>query len=248
MFSPDIVALRQFYAMPLGMVAGELIAKALAEMWPQARDEAMLGIGYCLPYLEPYLPLATPLMVCMPAHQGAACWPPERANLVFLAQESDLPLPDNSINRVLLMHSVEHSEHLPWMIEDIWRVLVPGGRVLAVVPNRLSFWARSPRSPFGYGRPFSMAQLRDLMTAHHFTLTRTQSALFMPPLSPGLLKRVAPKLETFGRLLCPFLGGVLLVEAEKQIYAAIRKPVKAARRQPVPIPAARPVMGLKRKL
>lgn len=246
MFLPDVVTLRQFYATPFGGGVRALIASALHELWPQANGDVVLGIGYCPPYFEPYLEGAAPVMVCMPAHQGAAYWPPTRADLVFLSHESELPLPDNSVNRVLLLHSVETSEQLSWMMEEVWRVLTPGGRVLAIVPNRLSFWSRSSRSPFGYGRPFSMAQLRDLMTSHHLTLTRSASALFIPPVRLRLLWRVAAKIEFVGKYLCPFFGGVLLVEAEKQIYAAIRQPVRARRAYGVPLPATKPVLGLKR--
>jgi SAM-dependent methyltransferase len=243
MFSPDVVTLRQFYATPFGESVRALIAAALHTLWSEARGDAVLGIGYCPPYLESYLEEGAPVMACMPAQQGAAYWPASRLNRVFLAAESDLPLRDNSINRILLLHSIEHSDHLPWMMEEIWRVLTPGGRVLAIVPNRLSFWSHSAKSPLGYGRPFSMAQLRDLMTSHQFTLTRSGSALFIPPLRWPLLWRGARHIEKIGRWLCPFLGGVLLLEAEKQIYAATRQPVFARKGYKLPMPASEPVLG-----
>lgn len=242
MFSPDVVNFREFYATALGESARALIAAELWRLWPDARGDAMLGIGYPIPYIEPYLAAAAPLAVCMPAAQGAVHWPPKRPGRVFLAEESQLPLADNSVNRVLLVHGVEHSEQLSWMMREIWRVLTPGGRVLALVPNRLSFWSRSPRSPLGYGRPFSMAQLRALMSGHEFTVTRSSSAVFIPPLRARPVWRMAKKLETLGRLLCPFLGAMLFIEAEKQVYAAIRQPV-AARARRAPIPAATPAMS-----
>ena len=47
----------------------------------------------------------------------------------------------------------------------------------------------------------------------------------MPPIPLRFLWRIAHKLETIGRVICPFIGGVLLVEAEKQIYASIKQPI-----------------------
>lgn len=239
MFSPDILSLRQFYASPFGEAARRLIASSLKEFWPGANGDVLLAIGYATPYLEPYLGDAS-LLVCMPAHQGAAYWPPERNNLVFLSYESELPLKENSVNRILLLHSVENTEQLASMLKDLWRVLTPGGRVLAIVPNRLGFWSRSSRSPFGYGRPFSMMQLRDLMTNHQFTLTRSSSALFVPPAGWRLLWRIAPKIEMICKWICPFFGGVLLVEAEKQLYASIRQPVQARKVYTVPVTVTNP--------
>jgi SAM-dependent methyltransferase len=243
MYSPDVVTLRQFYASPMGEAALALITKSLVALWPQAKGEAVLGIGYCSPFFERYVAEAAQVLVCMPAYQGAAYWPHGRDNTVFLGHESELPLPENSVNRILLLHSVEHSEQLSGMLDEIWRVLTPGGRVLAIVPNRMGFWSRSSRSPFGYGRPFSMAQLRDLLSNHHFTLTRSGSALFIPPTRLRFLWRIADKIEMVGKLLCPFFGGVLLIEAEKQIYAAIRQPVIQRKGYRISIPAANPAMG-----
>jgi hypothetical protein len=244
MFAPDVVNLRQFYASPFGEAVRDLIAASLKQVWPDARGDALLGIGYATPYLEAYLPQASPVMVCMPAAQGAAYWPPARPNLVFLAHESELPLPENSVNRVLLMHSVENSEQMSWMMREIWRVLTPGGRMLAIVPNRLGVWSRSSRSPFGYGRPFNVLQLRDMIGQHQFTLTRSTSALFIPPTRLRFMWRVATKIERIGKLICPFVGGVLMIEAEKQLYAAIRQPVHAKQGYRVPVPATNPIMGM----
>jgi SAM-dependent methyltransferase len=243
MFVPDVSSLRQYYATLMGERSQALIAEALVRLWPTVKGDAVLTIGYAMPYVNNYLPQAAPLLACMPAQQGAICWPTHQHNRVFLAHESELPLQENSINRVLLIHSMEHSEQLSWMMREIWRVLTPGGRVLAIAPNRLSLWSRSSRTPFGYGRPFSNAQLRDLLASHQFTPTRSDSALFMPPTRIAGLWKIAPKIEKLGRYLCPFLGGVLLMEAEKQIYAAIKQPVLAKKGFRVPLTAPQPVMG-----
>ena len=243
MFAPDVLSLRQFYSSPFGEAVRALIARSLADLWPQARGDVVLGIGYTTPYLEAYLDQGAPVMVCMPAQQGAAYWPPTRGNLVFLSHESELPLKENSVNRILLLHSVENSEQLSSMIKDLWRILTPGGRLLAIVPNRLGMWSRSSRSPFGYGRPFSMTQLRDLMTNQQFTLTRSSSALFIPPTHMRILWRIATKIETAGKWLCPFFGGVLLIEVEKQLYASIRQPVTVRKGYGVPVTATNPVLG-----
>ena len=245
MFAPDIVHLRQFYATPLGEVVRGLVAEAIRQLWPETKDDVLLGIGFAAPYFEPYLAQGSPVIIAMPAVQGAAYWPAAQGNLVFLSHESELPLTENSVNRVLLVHSAEHSESLSGMMHEIWRVLTPGGRVLAIVPNRLSLWARSSRSPFGYGRPFSMAQLRDLMSSHQFVPTRASSALFIPPLKLKFLWRIAPTIEMLGRLLCPPLGGVLMIEAEKQVYAAIRQPVHERQSYRIPVAAGKPVLGRK---
>ncbi len=243
MFAPDVVNLRQFYATPLGEASRALIERGIHALWPEISGDVLLGVGFATPYMAAYVNDRTPPLVCMPAAQGAMYWPPFKRNLTFLAQESELPLRENSVNRVLMVHSVEHSEQLSWMMREVWRVLTPGGRVLVVAPNRLNFWSRSPRSPFGYGRPFSMAQLRDLLTDQQFAPTRARSALFTPPLYWRWLWRISDKIETVGKFLFRPFGGVLLIEAEKQLFAAIQQPVMARKSYRAPVAAAKPAMS-----
>ena len=243
MFVPDVVSLRQFYASPFGENARALIAKSLHHLWPGMKGDALLGIGFATPYLDGFIGADSFVAACMPAKQGAAYWPPSKDNLVLLAHESELPFAEASINRVLLVHSVENCDHLSWMMEEIWRVLTPGGRVLAIVPNRMGFWARSSRSPFGYGRPFSLAQMRDLMSEHQFTPTRSRPALFLPPTLNQLLWRISGKIEAIGHMFFPFIGGVWLVEAEKQVYASIKQPALSRRLYSIAQPAVQPALS-----
>ncbi|NBX03738.1 MAG: class I SAM-dependent methyltransferase [Alphaproteobacteria bacterium] len=242
MLTPDIVSLRQFYASPLGDLARGLIEAELRHLWPSAKGEDVLAIGFATPYLDGYVHQGARVSVCMPARQGAAYWPQTQNNLVLLAHESELPFAENSMNRVLLVHSIENSEQLSWMMQEVWRVLTPGGRVLAIVPNRIGFWARGSHTPFGYGRPFSIAQMRDLLAEHEFTLTRSRPALFIPPTGIKTLWKIARKIEAIGHFFCPFLGGVWLVEAEKQVYASLKQPVHMRKRYGITIPAAQPAM------
>lgn len=244
MFSPDVVSMRQFYATPFGDNVRALIAKSLEQLWPSVPGDAMMSVGFATPYLEADLSGNALNIVCMPAGQGAAYWPVQGENRVFLAHESEIPLPEGSVNRVLLIHSIEHSEHLDGLVKEIYRVLTPSGRMLAIVPNRLGLWARSPRTPFGYGRPFSMMQMRELLAGNELTVTRSRSALFIPPTHLRLVWKCAAYIEWIGKLLCPFIGGVLMVEAEKQLYAGIQQPVLVRPRY-VPATAMRtPALGM----
>lgn len=231
MFSPSVVKLHQFYASGMGEAVRYLIGQAIRRLWPDmgTGGGATIGIGFAMPYLVPCLKNNTPLLICMPAEQGAIYWPSDGENVVCLAHESELPLAENSVERALLVHSVEHSEELSGLMRELFRVLSPGGRVIVAVPNRLSLWSRASASPFGDGRPFTAAQARALLSEHQLTPTRTTSALFTPPIAWRWLWRLSSLIEILGRALLLPLGGVLLIEAEKQIYAAIREPVTTRR-------------------
>ena len=244
MFLPDIMSLRQFYASPLGDAMRHILTDSILQMWPLLKGDCVLGLGYTSPYLEPYLEDGENVIICMPAQQGAAYWPAGACNRVFLSHESALPLAENSINRILMVHSVENSEQLSWMMDEAWRVLTPGGRILMVVPNRLGLWSHVNNNPFGSGRPFSMSQVRGLLVEHDFMLLRHRHSLFALPINSNSFCRMALWFERLGNFLYPILGGVLLVEAEKQVYASIRQPA-IQKGLHMPVRAAKPAMGLK---
>src|ERR1700730_3343236 len=105
----------------------------------------------------------------MPPPQGVLPWPLDAANAVALAAEGELPLQDSSLDRVLLVHSLEYSEQVRALLKEVWRVLAGGGRLMVVVPNRRGIWARMDSTPFGHGRPYSRSQIMQLLRETWFT-------------------------------------------------------------------------------
>ena len=175
----DVVDLRDFYESRLGQVARRLLRRRIRQTWPDLRGETVLGLGYASPFMRQFIGEAGRVIALMPAQQGVLHWPPE-GNATALVDETDLPLPDASMDRVLLAHAVECSEHLRDMLKEVWRVLAGNGRLLVVAPNRRGIWARTDRTPFGSGHPFS-PQLSRLMRDNGFTPVGVGRALYLPP-------------------------------------------------------------------
>ncbi|HUZ71832.1 MAG TPA: methyltransferase domain-containing protein [Stellaceae bacterium] len=232
----DVVDLRSFYATPLGEVARRMISRRMRLVWPDAAGMRVLGLGYATPYLRPFVGDAERVMAIMPATQGAMPWPREGPCRVALAEEGELPLSDYSIDRVLLVHSIEFSEQLRLLLKEAWRVLAAGGRLLAVVPNRRGIWARIDRTPFGQGHPYTPGQLARLLRDEGFTPDRTTAALFVPPTGSRMLLRSAAAFERIGERWFTTFAGVAMVEATKQIYAPVPQQQRRLRPRPVYIP------------
>jgi len=216
---PDVVDLREFYHGPTGRVARNLLREEIRRIWPHLERQSVLGLGYAIPYLAPFRGEAERVIALMPAQQGISRWPEDEANLVALCEEHDLPLPDASIDRVLMVHALENAENVRALLREVWRVLGPGGRLLAVVPNRRGLWSRFERTPFGQGRPYSQGQLSRLLRDAMFQPTDRAAALYLPPFRSRLLLRTAPIWERIGRSLGSTVAGALVIEADKQVYA-----------------------------
>jgi SAM-dependent methyltransferase len=174
----------------------------------------------------------------MPARQGVVPWPPDGLPAVALADEAELPLPDLSVDRVLIAHGIEATENLRGLMRETWRILAGGGRLLAVVPNRRGIWARSDRTPFGHGHPYSASQLSAMLRDNLFVPERVERALFVPPLRSRFLLTAATAWEEAGLRWFERFAGVILVEATKQVYQVVRdRPRRSLQRDPVLVPA-----------
>lgn len=237
----DVLDLRDFYASGLGLTARRLLRRKLRAIWPKLAGERVLGFGYAVPYLGLWQGEAERTVAVMPAEQGVLHWPSDNPNATALSEETHLPLPDRAIDRVLLVHAVESSEALRAMLREIWRILADGGRMIVIVPNRRSLWARLERTPFGHGRPFSVGQITRLLRDSMFTPLKTEMALAMPPFRSRLLLAWAPAWDRYGSKGLSFLAGAIVIEASKQVYAAHAIPARAQRRRVLPVPSlARP--------
>ena len=236
----DVVDLRDFYETRLGAMARRMIRRGVRSMWPDVKGQRVLGLGYATPYLRQFLTEAERTLAFMPASKGVLHWPSEGRGLTALVDETELPLPDLSVDRVLLVHGLESSEYQRDMLREAWRVLTGEGRLLIVAPNRGGIWARLERTPLGWGQPYSAAQLSRLLRDNMFTPTRSSRALYIPPLRTRALLRSAPAWERIGSRWFPTFGGVVLVEAGKQLYASNLQVERKRFRRPIVVSVRRP--------
>ena len=223
----DVTDLRDFYGDRQGRIAKRLIGERLKALWPSTAGETLLGMGYASPYLRDIGRDAERVMAFMPAAQGVLCWPSEGPNRTALVADDALPLPDACVDRVLIIHGLETAANSHDMLREIWRVMVPGGRLIVVAPNRAGIWARVETTPFGHGRPFGRGQLTALLRETMFSPGGWTEALAAPPFRKAWL-RTGVAWERAGRALWPAFAGVIIVEATKQLYQGI--PARESRR------------------
>ena len=248
----DVLDLRNFYyRTPLGRVAQRAIGGQMAALWPAAAGQTVVGFGFAVPLLRPYLELSRRVIGLMPAPQGVIAWPARAGNVSVLCEDANWPLSTGFVDRLVVMHGLETTENPGALLEECHRVLGPGGRALFIVPNRTGLWSRRDGTPFGFGRPYSMSQLEAQLKRHGFTPERSIAALFAPPSQRRFWLRTSAFWERLGRSVPWLAGGVLMVEASKQVYAPtrgglgamVRRPLKVLEGLPAPLPTPRMERG-----
>ena len=227
---------RFYYRTRLGRAAQRAIREQVVSLWPSVTGQTVVGFGFAVPLLRPFLADARRVVALMPGQQGVMPWPAGMPNVSVLCPETLWPLPDGVADRIVLLHGLETSERPASLLGECARVLSPSGRILLIVPNRAGLWARRDWTPFGFGRPYSLGQLELQLRRQGFVPERHVAALFQPPAEQHFWLRTGQFWERAGRRISNrYAGGVLIVEACKQVAAPTQPGLPERVRRPLSI-------------
>ena len=231
----DALDLRQFYYRTrLGRAAQKAVRDRLVALWPEAKGQTVAGFGFAVPLLRPYLGEARRVVGLMPAPQGVMHWPAGLPNVSVLVEETCWPVETGAVDKLVLLHGLETSENATALLDECVRALGPGGRAVFIVPNRSGLWARRDRTPFGFGRPYSLGQLEAQVERAGLVPERHAAALFAPPSERDFWLRAGGVVERMGqRLSRSGGGGVILLETSKQVPARPRPGLAERARRPL---------------
>ncbi|MCV6591377.1 MAG: hypothetical protein OIF48_00375 [Silicimonas sp.] len=233
----DVLDLRAFYyRTQLGRTAQRAIRDQMLALWPTAPGMNVLGFGFAAPLLRPYLSQARRVTALMPGPQGVMPWPAGMPNVSVLCEETLWPVETGTIDRLVVLHGLETSQHPIALLDECYRVMAPEGRGLFIVPNRAGLWSRRDETPFGFGRPYTLGQLESMLAAIGLKPGRHAASLYHPPSPKRFWLKTSPFWEKIGKNVSNrFAGGVLMVEVTKQIPAPPRTGLPEAIRRPLSV-------------
>ncbi|MEM6534862.1 MAG: class I SAM-dependent methyltransferase [Pseudomonadota bacterium] len=211
--------LESFYLTPLGRAAAMRLRLRLSALWGTCEGQSVLGVGYADPLLPLWTQSAQACISLQPDTAGAIGFGSERGNASALSLEDRFPFPEGSFDRILLLHALEEAENPRAVLREAWRVLAPEGRIVIATANRRSLWSLAENKAFGQGRPWTRRQLIRFANDSLFQVTASATAVHMPPVNLSFITAAAGTWEQVGEAIFPALGGVVLVEAVKRLYA-----------------------------
>ncbi len=138
---------------------------------------------------------------------------------------TDLPFASDSINLVLLPHTLEFDKNAKLILSEAWRVLIPNGHLILLGINpislsglyRLFSWNKPPA---WNGYFYTIQTICQWIQHLGGEISHTESFLFRPPLVSNSGKWLFNKLlwiEKISPWLFPYLGGIYLIIAKKQV-------------------------------
>lgn len=215
----DITELNSFYNTPLGSKAADSILEIIKDIWPDLKGTIVLGIGYPLPYFNELTKSTDRQLVFMPAAQGISHWPDPEHNVSALIDEDSLPLADESIDRIIVIHALEHTQAVPVFLRELWRILKSDGRIIFITPNRRGLWARFDNTPFGHGNPYTTSQLSQLLRDNLFTPLTSRCGLYLLPSYLRLALSLSKISDYFPQQFKSRFSGIIALEATKHVYS-----------------------------
>lgn len=216
--SIDVVKLRNWYRTPMGHTVRRCLQQTLHEMWPDIAHKRILVLGYGMPYMG-LMNKEAELYCMMPARVGVMHWPTEAPNRTCLGWQHTLPFPDQLFDGILMIHALEFCEDAAQTLAECRRVLKNDGSLLIMATNRTGSWALRETSPLCFGHPYSIRQLGKLLRRQDFMLNESLHALYVPPTRRKWLLGTWKTWEALGQRFFPWLGGMVVIHAQKDLFA-----------------------------
>jgi len=151
------------------------------------------------------------------------CLAPDAAGPGAIRCDYDaLPIASNSVEAVLLPHTLEHAPHPHALLREVERVLMGEGHLLVCGFNPLGPWGvrhlvSRGRFPPSGTRLLSEGRLRDWLGLLGFEVTEAKRYLFAPPWPQRISEGSRAWLESRGAQFAPPLAGAYLVKARKRV-------------------------------
>ncbi|MCU7904712.1 MAG: class I SAM-dependent methyltransferase [Candidatus Thiodiazotropha sp. (ex Epidulcina cf. delphinae)] len=136
-----------------------------------------------------------------------------------------LPLDSDSVDGIVLPHTLDFSTDPHQLLREVERVLIPEGKILLSGFNPWSQWGlwrllrlRSATIPW-CGHFFSCRRVQDWFSLLGFDLEEVVYLNYRPPLRNQAIMQKLAFMEGFGQKVYPLFGGVYVILAVKREVA-----------------------------
>ena len=141
----------------------------------------------------------------------------------MFARADSLPIASDSIDAVVLTHTLELESDPHQVLREVDRILIPEGHALIIGFNPWSLWGlwrlflkRGARVPWCL-RFVSPTRVKDWLALLGFDITYEAPIFFRPPLRYERLQKRLQFMERVGRRFWPFFGGGYVILARKRV-------------------------------
>ncbi len=165
------------------------------------------------------------------------------------ANPSMLPVANDSVDLVILMHHLSNTQHPHAVLREAFRILIPEGKLVIIDFNPLSLWGLRylfqfwlERVPFN-GHYYTARRIDDWMQLLGFDQQMHSRVGYLPPLQKPSITRHLSWLEKGTKNCLPLLGALNLMVYTKNISPLTPVRHRWVTRKLLPPKIARPSVG-----
>lgn len=236
---------RDWYQTPLGQLVQQAEQELLAQVLPNLFGFHLLQLGD--PYGRDMLSASrighhmvmddvVPLNLGKEGDQGR-----------LIGQSEQLPVETDSLDVLLLPHTLEFTDHPHEVLREAERVLIPEGHLVMLCFNPWSLFGLR-RLVTGWrsnapwcGHFYGALRIRDWLALLGFDTVLVRNYFFRPPLQNQRAMQTLGRLERYAQRLWPLLGGGYILVAKKRVATLTPiKPRWRSRRRLLPVGTAEP--------
>ncbi|HEY9149047.1 MAG TPA: methyltransferase domain-containing protein [Gammaproteobacteria bacterium] len=237
--------LRRWYRTTMGEAVGQAELGLMAQVLPNLFGYHLLQLGE--PLGEDMLAASRighrVIMDEIPPQETGR--PPSPTRL--LGRSDRLPVAGDTLDLLLLPHTLEYAEHPHEVLREAERVLIPEGHLVILGFNPWSLFGLRrlltgwrDEAPWN-GHFYSALRIRDWLALLGFDTVLVRNYFYRPPLQNPRLMRSLGRMERFAeRFWSPLGGGYILVAKKRVATLTPIKPRWRSRRRLLPVGAAEP--------
>jgi SAM-dependent methyltransferase len=143
----------------------------------------------------------------------------------FFCETQQLPIASNTMDLVLLPHTLDFSVNPQQTLREVERVLMPEGHVVIAGFNPLSAWGMrrfiskrcSSSTALWHAHFLSSLRIKDWLNLLGFEVVSTQMACYKLPIQSQAWMQRFDGLDRLGNRCLPMFGGVYCIVAKKRV-------------------------------
>lgn len=210
--------MRQWYDRGLGRVLAREERNALEQVLPTLFGYHLLQLGYL--YETDYL-VESHVRHKIVADPDVSLQPEYNT---LMADAAQVPLASDSVDVVILPHTLEMHPQPHQVLREVERILVPEGHAVLLVYNPWSLWGVRRALTFGDDRQapwccrfINPIRTKDWLEVLGFELCDVQTFFHRPPIDNPVLQNKLSSMDQWGGRIWPTFGGVTLYVVRKRV-------------------------------
>ncbi len=232
--------LSDWYASPAGQILSKELGNKLEQLLPNLFGYYALQIGT----------ICNDIDLMSSSTIGKKIYMTENSKQgVVAASPLALPFPQDTLDLIVLPHTLDFTSDPHQVLREVHRVLVSEGHIVLIAFNPLSMLGlcklaltRSKRVPWT-GHFYSSRRLKDWLALLDFTVNVTEHVGLRPPLQNLRLQQRLEFLNKVDRYGMGRLGGVQIFVAKKRVFTLTPSPQPwRPRRRILPVNVAEPTV------